>query len=460
MTKIKKFFGDRDFYKKVLAISVPIMVQNGITQMVNLLDNIMVGSLGTEAISGVSIVNEFISIFNIVIFGAGAASGIFTAQYHGAGDTKGVRYTFRMKFLVNMIISAIAIVLLSLFNEPAISLFLQAGDAASSIAQTMAYSKEYLVIILVGLVPYGLSQAYASTLRETREVMLPTVSSVIAMVTNFVLNFILIFGHLGLPAMGVAGAALATTISRFVEVIFLLICTHAKSDKYAFIKGAYASLKIPINIVRQIIIKGFPLMINEVFWSTAITFRNQCISMTGLESVAALNIQATVYRTMTIAYTAQANAISIIVGNMLGAGEIEEAKDSNRKLVTLSFLVGVFMTGVACVAAPILPKFYNISDSVRSLATYMVIVSGLSMPFGAITLSCYFTLRSGGLTMLTMLFDCGYAWVATLPVAYILAYHTNVGIHILFAAVIFTDALKSLLGLFLINKVKWARKLT
>jgi len=460
MRRFKRYFGNKAFYQMVFAISIPIMLQNSITSMVNMLDNIMIGSLGTEALSGVSIANGFIFVFNMVIFGAGAASGIFTAQYYGAGDVQGVRYTFRMKFIVNMTVTVLAIVVLSIWNDEVLSAFLHSSDSSGDLAKTLELGKEYLVIILVGLIPYALSQVYASTLRETKQVMLPTYAGIIAVVTNFVLNLILIYGLLGFPALGVVGAALATTISRFVELLYLLLCVHQHKERHPFISGAYTSLHIPGSLIRQIIIKGFPFMINELLWSIAITFKNQCISTMGLDAVAAVNIQSSVTNVLSIAYGALANSIAIIVGNMLGAGETEEAKDTDRKLLVFAFLMGVLMGTVQIIIAPFFPQFYNTSDSIRTLSRYMLIISGISMPASALAVSCYYTLRSGGLALLTMLFDCVYACVLTAPAAYVIAYHTSASIHVLFAVVTFVEALKGVLGLTLVNKVTWARTLT
>lgn len=460
MINVRSCFGDRQFYKKVLAIAVPIMIQNGITNLVNMLDNVMIGSLGTEAISSVSIINIFIQAFNCIIFGAVAAAGIFTAQYHGAGDTENVRNTFRVKLMMNFGIAAIMILLMSFFNDKAISLFLHTSDSTGDLAKTMELGKDYLAVILVGLIPYAISQAYASTLRETRQVMLPTYAGLVAVATNFVLNVVLIFGLLGFPALGVVGAAIATTISRFAELLFLMICVHKNSEKYTFIRGAYKSFKVSANLLAQIARKGLPLLINEVLWSTAMALRSQCISTRGLDAVAAVNIQNTIYNVMVIAYIALANSIAIIVGNMLGAGKSEEAIDSNRKLLTFAFLMGILMGSLQIAISPIFPKLYNTTESVRSLATYMMIISGISMPMGSLALSCYYTLRSGGLALLTMLFDCGYACVFTVPIGYILAFGFNANIYALFAIVTIVEAAKGILGLVLISKVKWARKLT
>lgn len=460
MTLSRKYFGDRAFYKKVLAVSVPIIIQNGITNFVGMLDNIMIGSINTEAMSGVSIVNQLLFIFGMVIFGAGAAGGIFTSQYHGAGNTEGVRATFRMKIYINLTIAVITIISLFIFGKEAISFFLHSGSAEGDLQLTLSYGLDYLSVMLIGLVPYALSQVYASTLRETEETSIPMYSGLLAIAVNCSLNFVLIFGLLGFPRLGVVGAAIATVISRFAELIFLVLKVHLNSRRFAFIKGVFRSPKVPRALVLGIISKGFPLLFNELIWSLAMTVRTHCISMAGLDAVAALNIQTTIYNVLNISYAALGNSIAIIVGNLLGAGKMDEAKDADRKLLVFSALAGAAMGLLQLGAAPIFPLVYNTTEAVRSLATYMMIVSAISMPMNALAISTYYTLRSGGLALITMLFDCVYAWAFTVSAAFVLAYFTSIGIHLLFAIVTFIECSKCFLGLLLVSKVRWARQLT
>ena len=460
MTKINKYFGDRKFYKSVLAVSIPIMIQNGITSFVSMLDNVMIGALGTEAMSGVSIVNQLLFIFGMMIFGAGAAGGIFTSQYHGAGDTEGVKHTFRMKTYINLAIALGAILLLAFFGTEAISLFLHSGDSEGDLALTLAYGEEYLWIMLLSIVPYAMSQVYSSTLRETEEANLPVYSGIIAIAVNCSLNAVLIFGLFGAPALGVKGAAIATVISRFVELFFLVAVVYIKREKYRFIKGAFSSFFVPGTLIASIVKKGFPLMFNELLWALAMTMRNQCISTAGLDAVAAMNIQSTMFNVLNIAYMALGNAIAIIIGNLLGGGRLEEAKDADRKLLVFATMAGAVMGILQIASAPFFPLIYNTSNSVRQLATYMLITSALSMPLNALAVSTYYTLRSGGLALLTMLFDCVYAWVLTVPAAFVFSELINVGIHWLFAIVTFVECSKCILGVILVTRVKWARKLT
>ncbi len=458
---IKRYVGDRAFYRAVLGVSVPMIVQNGITNLVNLLDNVMVGRLSTEAMSGVSIVNQFIFIFNLLIFGAISAAGIFTAQFHGLRDVDGERYTFRFKLLINLIAGALGIAVFAAFDDGLIQWFLQMESQASELdpALTLAQGKEYLWIMLLGLIPYAISCAYASNMRETGHTVVPMVASSVAVATNFILNAVLIFGLLGAPALGVRGAAIATVISRFVELGILAVWGHTHTDRCPYLVGAFRSPYIPRALTHQIAIKGLPLMANEVIWAIAITMRNQCYSTRGLEVVAAQNIGTTVINLFSVVYLALGSAIAIVVGNQLGAGEIERARDTDRKMIVFSVAcaggIGLLLIGVA----QIFPLLYNAPDIVRSLATFMIVVSGCAMPFFSYAHAAYFTLRSGGRVGITFLFDSVYMWVVVIPTVVLLSRFTDVSIYWLFVAGNLAEVLKCVFGFIFLRKINWARQL-
>ena len=459
MISIKKYIGDKSFYKHVLAISLPIMIQNGITNLVNLLDNIMVGRLGTEAMSGVSIVNQFIFIFNLLIFGATSAAGIFTAQYYGLGDKIGIRDTFRFKFLINLAAGIAGVAIFLLFDEELINLFLHTSENVGDLALTLEYGKQYLLVMLIGLIPYAISQVYASTMRETGDTVMPMIASFAAVGINFVLNIVLIFGYLGAPALGVKGAAIATVVSRFAELLVLVIYAHLKKDKFSYLVGAYRSFAIPKNLFRTIMIKGIPLMLNEFFWAVAMTMRNQCYSTRGLDVVAAQNISATMFNLLSVVYISLGTAIAIIVGALLGAGKLEEAKDADRKLLVFSVLSGIAVAMILILSAFIFPRLYETTDTVRELASYMMIISALTMPFSAFANAAYFTLRTGGKVFITILFDSFYMWTVVVPTVAIFAYATNVGILALFAIGQGVDIFKVIFGGILIKRGSWLKTL-
>lgn len=460
MIKFKeRFIGDRAFYRRVLAISVPIMIQMGITNFVSLLDNVMVGRLSTEAMSGVSIVNQFIFVFNLLIFGAISAAGIFTAQYYGKGDTNGVRSTFRFKLVINVSLTLIGIAIMLLLKDLLISSFLHDSDSAGDLAATYGFGKEYLHVMVIGLLPYAISQVYASTLRETGETVVPMFASLSAVAINLVLNYILIFGKLGAAPLGVTGAAIATVISRFGELVILVVWTHLHKERAAFIRGAYRSLRVPIPLLKSICIKGLPLVVNEVMFALALTVRNQFYSTRGLDVVASLNIAMTIINLFNVVYLALGSAVSIVIGNLLGAGRLEEAKRTDTKMIAFSIFASVIMSVLLVMASPFIPLLYNTSADVKGLATYMLTVAAFLMPFQAFSNACYYTVRAGGRVAATMILDSGMLWTVIIPLSFLVTHLTGLDIVYLYPICQAFDITKCIFGVIYLGRGTWVRRL-
>ena len=456
-----KFIGDRAFYRRVIAVALPIIIQNGIANFVSLLDNIMVGQVGQIPMSGVAIVNQLLFVFNLCVFGATSGAGIFTAQFHGSGDRDGVRYTFRFKLIIGALISAVGIGIFLLAGDPLIRLYLTGEGNQADATGILSYGQDYLLMMLWGLPAFALSNAYAGTLRESGETMVPMLASTAAVFVNLALNWVLIFGHLGFHAMGVVGAAIATVISRYVELAIVVIWTHTHQEKMPFIQGAYRSLHIPGALFWRIVWKGMPLLINEALWSTGMTTLNQCYSTRGLDVVPALNISSTIYNLSGVVYMALGNAVGIIVGQMLGAGEKEgPVRDTGRKLHFASVVSCIFFGGLMAAISGLFPRLYNATDEVRTLATQLICIAALMLPFNGYTNAAYFTLRSGGQTMVTFLFDSCFVWGFCVPLAILLSRFTNISILPLYFICCGTDILKSALGAYMLRQGKWIQNLT
>ena len=458
---LSRYVGDRAFYRRVFQVAIPIIIQNGITNFVSLLDNIMVGQVGTLPMSGVSIVNQIIFVFNLCIFGASSGAGIFTAQFHGSGDDEGIRHTFRFKLLICTLISLAAGLIFFLGQDSLIGLYLTGEGTAEDAAQVLAYGKDYLAVMLWGLLPFGLANAYAGTLKESEETFVPMVAGVTAVFVNLGLNYVLIFGHFGAPAMGVRGAALATVISRYAELLLVAAWTHRNGAKHPFIRGAYRSFAIPSPLLKTIVVTGAPLLMNETLWSLGVAFMNQCYSTCGLDVVPATNISSTLINLSSVVYHSLGVSVGILMGQMLGARKPEaEVRDFNRKLIAFSVSMGVLFGGLMALGSGVFPNIYNTTDTVRALAQDLILISAFVMPFQSFANATYFTLRSGGKTFITFLFDSGFMWICSIPLAFCLSRFTALPILPLFAICQMPDVLKCVLGSWMLKKGSWIHTLT
>lgn len=459
--KLKSFIGDKAFYAMTFSVAIPIMLQSFITNLVNMLDNIMVGSVGTEQMTGCSVVNQLVFIFNLAVFGAVGGVGIFTAQFYGKNDNDGIRHTLRYKLYISTALFFVALLVFLLFDDTLISLFLHESGDGIDIAATTVYAKEYLAIILIGLFPFALSNAVAGTLRETGDTVTPMVAGLIAVVINCVFNYLFIFDKVGLHEIaGIKGAAVATVMSRYAEFFILSVYSFVKrKTKFPYIVGLFKSFSIPKELAVSVTKKSVPLLCNELLWSTGMSMLSVAYSLHGPMVVAAYSIANTVNNLFTIAFLSMGSSIGIIAGKLLGAGKLEEAEDSVKKLIAfslfLSIVMGVFLMSVGT----LIPSLYKeTAQAAKDLAVYFIRVFSLVMWIDALANAAYYTLRSGGKTLITFLFDSGVLWLLSVPAAFLLKL-AGLSIYWVFPIVNLIGLVKVIVGLWLVKKKVWIRTL-
>ena len=347
--------------------------------------------------SGVAIVNQIVFIFNLTIFGGLGGASIFGAQFAGKKDHEGVRYTLRFRLVFSVVVCALGILVFLLFGGAAVPAVFEQG-----------------VLFSGGDRPhFGLCQGvhrhhalWASAFchkpvlfqhpADVGETFSPMVASLIAICVNLTGNYLLIYGSFGFPKMGVAGAALATVIARWAEMGYLLLRTWRHRKQFPFLQGLFRNFRVPLSLVKQIAVTGTPLLLNETLWSIGTAAVNMCYPFRGLEAVAPLNINSTVWNLFAIVMAAMGNAIGILSGQLLGANDIPGAKDTVRKLLFFSVCVNAVIGGLIVAVSPLSPYIYNTEPSVRQTATHLLMVSGSFLPLSAYTQGTYFTIRSGG----------------------------------------------------------------
>lgn len=457
---LRQFIGNRSFYRSLLAVAVPIIIQNSITNFISLLDNVMVGQIGTEQMSGVSIVNQLLFVFNLCIFGALSGAGLFGAQFFGNKEYENLRHTFRYKVVISLVICTGAIGLFLLAGQPLISLYLHEGGETGDIALTLHYAKKYLAVSLFGLFPFTVTQIYASSLREVKHTVPPMTAGIIGVCVNLSLNYVLIFGKLGAPAMGVEGAALATVISRFVECICVVVWTHLHTKECPFIVGVYRSFRIPKELVRSITITGAPLLLNETLWAAGQAMLLQCYSVRGIATVSAMNISGIAFNTFSVLYFSMGTTIAILIGHRLGEGEREKAMDDAKKMIAFSTLLGIISGILIAICSLFFPSLYNTTDEVRALASSFIITVAVSAPIQAILNASYFTLRSGGKTLLTFLFDSAYVWCFTIPFSFCMINFTTLPVEWVYFMCYNSDIIRCIIGIVLVGRGIWLNDLT
>lgn len=450
---------DKEIYKKALLLAVPMMVQNGITNAVSLVDNLMVGRLGTESMTGVSIVGQLIFVFNLAIFGGLSGPGIYGAQYFGQGNIKGFQDIFRLKLWICLICVVMGIGIFTGFGDSLIGLYLHETTGEIDAGLTKEFGMQYLNIMLVGLVPFAITQIYASSLRETGESLKPMIAGVISVLVDVVFNYLLIYGKFGCPRLEVRGAAIATVLARFVEMAVVVIWAHKRKDRHIFLCDIYKTIRVSPVEMQEVIRKGIPIFLNEFLWAGGMAALTQCYSVRGLQVVAGLNISNAICNLLNVVFVALGTAIGIIIGQFLGASRFDAARRYSTRLMWFTGIICLFLTAALVACSGVFPAFYDTSEDVKKLGQWFIIITALYFPLQGLLNSLYFTLRSGGKTLITFLYDSIFTWVIPVPMAFFLSRYTTIPILEVYAIVLSADVIKVILGYILIKRGVWVTNL-
>lgn len=408
---------DRKVFGRALVLAVPMMIQNGITNAVGLVDNLMVGSLGTEAFTAVSIIGQLIFVFNLAIFGGMSGPGIYGAQYYGQQNTEGFQSTVRIKHWIGLGVLIGGLAAFIFGGEFLIGLYLKGESGDIDPVLTMDIAKDYLSVMLWGLPPFVITQIYAGSLRETGASFKPMAAGVASVGVDVLFNWLLIFGKFGFPQLGVRGAAIAT------------------------------------------VKKSLPIFFNEFLWAGGMAVLTQCYSHRGLDVVAGLNISNALCNMLNVVFIALGNAVGILVGQTLGASRYKEAKSEAFRLMWFTGGISFVLTAILVSISGVFPNSYVTTDVVKSYATWFIVITALFFPLQGFLNALYFTLRSGGKTLVTFLFDSVFTWVISVPAAFVLCNFTALPILSVFAIVQSLDFIKVTVGYILVRKGVWISNL-
>ena len=446
-------------YKQALILAIPMMIQNGITNAVGLVDNLMVGTLGTESITAVSIAVQLIFVYNLAIFGAISGPGIYCAQYYGQKNKEGFWNVFRLKIWICFFVLTVALFIYNHFGTDLINLYLHGNDSGIDKAVTSSLSLDYLKIMLWGLLPFSLTQIYASSLRETGESLRPMVAGISSVIVDVILNYLLIFGKFGFPCLGVEGAAIATVIARAVEMLIVIIWAYTAKVKIKYITGALREITIPMKNMLVVIRKSIPIFFNEFLWAAGFVSTFQCYSLKGLDVVASMNIASTLQNLVIVVIISMGCSVGILIGQQLGASKFEEAKENSLRLTRFTGALGLVVALMVISISGVFPTFFETTESIRALGRNFIIINAIFLPLHGILNSLYFTLRSGGKTFITFLFDSVFSWIFIVPTAFVLCKYVNLPILTIFVLVNGLEIIKIIIGYVLIKKGVWISNL-
>ncbi|MBB6215297.1 putative MATE family efflux protein [Anaerosolibacter carboniphilus] len=440
---------DRNFYRTMLAIALPIALQNLISSSLNMVDTVMIGKLGETQIAAVGLANQLFFLFILLMFGINSGCAIFTAQFWGKKDIANIRRVLGLALVsggsLSLVFACIA------FFVPQFVLRLFTIDSL-----VIDLGSQYLKIISFSYLITTISFAYAFASRSIGQAKLPMVVSAVSLLTNTLLNYLLIFGNLGFPEMGVRGAALATVIARSVELILLLSIIYKQGDVLAGKIGEL--LDFEFDFVKRVYQTAIPVILNEGFWALGMTMYSVVYARISTDAVASIQIANTIQNIFMVVAMGLGNSCAVMLGNEIGAGHKEKAITYGNTFILLGTLLGAAIGGFLALVSPYILQFFNVSQRVHESAYWILMIMGVTMAiriFNTILIIGVF--RSGGDTKFSLYLEMGSVWLVGVPLAFIGALVWKLPVYWVYGLISIEELIKAFLGFPRVLSKKWVR---
>ena len=454
---ISKYLGDRPFWAAAFKIALPIAFQNLLMSLFSFVDNIMVSQLGDISFSGVGMANQVSWLMNLVIFGLCSGTSVFISQYWGVKDMKGIHDSYGIMLWHGIGIAALFFTVAVSCPGFIISIF-------NSNKSVISEGSAYLRIAAFAYFSYALTAVFSTVLRSTENVKLPMYASLVATLLNCALNYVLIYGKLGFPALGVRGAALATVISSFANTLTIIGVSYLKKNLLA------VKPKALVSFSRAALMKFYristPVILNETLWALGTVCYNIIFGQLGHEYYAAVTIYRTIEGIAFVFFVGLCNACCVMVGKAVGAGMAEEGYRDARRFAIIVPLLSLFVgTMVAVTRAPVISLFNldgKLSETTIYTAMAITLVYGLEIAFRNIPyIQIVGIFRSGGDTVTGMKFDVLCLWFIALPLTAISAFVLKLPFVWVFTVMLLgEDVVKAILCIHRFRSKKWIKPVT
>ena len=443
---------DSSFYKSIFSISLPIATQNLITFAISMVDTLMLGRLGEISLSASAIGNNIFFILAVIIFGVGSASSVMGAQYFGKKDIKSIHKIMAIMYRICLLLAIFFTFISFFFSKQLISIF---TDDKLVIVE----GATYLRIISLGYILYALTSCTITILRSVKTIKISLLVYSVALVVNIFLNWVLIFGNLGFPALGVAGAAIATVLSRCSEILVILIFMSKFESK---IKFKFKHLKLLDKVMFKDFIKvSTPIILNEFFWAIGSSMICIIVARMGTNVVAANSINNVVNQFATLFIHGLSSASSVIIGNTVGEGDKKKVMEYANTICILSIFMGILAGLTIYFLRPIAVNLYNISDDTKAIACEIMIATSIVSIFRALSANILMgILRGGGDNRFVFLLEMSFLWFIAIPLGFIAAFVLKLPIVLVFLIIRSDEILKSFIGAFRVARGKWIHDVT
>ncbi|MGN9163274.1 MATE family efflux transporter [Clostridium sulfidigenes] len=449
MTKktLKELFYDKKFYKMVLFLALPIILQNLIASSVNMLDTLMIGRVGEVELAAVGIANQFYFIFSLFIMGISSGCAVFIAQLWGKRDKNNIQKVLGIGIISSVLITTVFNLVGVLFPEKIISIF-------NIDPQVIKIGASYLKIVCFSYIFTAISFNYAAALRSVENTVLPMLASFLGLVVNGVLNTVLIFGLLGFPAMGVRGAAIATIIARGSECALLVLYTYTSKNILA------AKAKDLFNITREltksVFVTMIPVLLNEACWGLGNLTYAVIYGRIGTQATASIQICTTIFNLFMIITFGLANVAVVVIGKEIGAGREKRGLLYARRLCVVSLITGVILAVVLAITSPIVLTVFKVSEEVLRNSLRILYVYSALMPLRVFTVILVVgILRGGGDAKYGAIVQGITLWGIGIPLSFVAAFILHLPIYLVVSVTAAEEIVKCIIVVRRYRSNKW-----
>ncbi len=444
-------FRDKIYLRTLVKIALPITIQYFILNSLNAIDVMMIGQLGEVPVAGVGLANEIFFLLSLMVFGIGSGGAIYAAQFWGSKDIRNLHKVLGLSLVGGLLAGLTFALIALLIPEKVLGIY-------TNDPETIALGSQYLRIVGLCYLPWTITYTYAAILRSTENVRLPMLVSIIALSLNTLLNYLLIMGNFGFPALGVKGAAIATLISRSLECAAMLALVYLrKTPAAASLKEMFRFDKI---FVKKYLKTSIPVVANEILWSLGITTYTAVYAHIGISAIAAVNIAHTIEQLAFVFFMGIGSGCAIMVGNKIGAGDEQTAYKYGKWSLYFSILIALVIGLILILSAPGILTLYNISDVSKGYALNIMRIAGLALWVRGSNMTIFIgILRSGGDTRYALFTEMFSMWGIGVPLAFLSASVFHLPVYWVYLIVISDELVKFLIGLRRVYSKRWINNL-
>ncbi len=440
----------KQFIKQVLMLSIPVMLQQLLNNLLNMTDTVMIGMISEDAISGVAVANKIFFIYQLILFGLTNGFGIFLSQYSGSKLHDKLADIYTLGIRACLCISAAAMLICLFLQKPILSIFLTNPI-------TIQIASSYLTVLIVSFIPFALTNMIAVAFRSLGKPKYPLIAGTISFFSNVVMNSILIFGLFGFPRLEAAGAAIATVIARFIETLILILLTRRYLDGIHLKRH----IELGVEFIRTILAKALPLMGNELMWSLGLNIIFVNYSFVGEAYIPAITVVDNISNLIYVIFSGCSVAVSVMVGQALGSGKSrEEVLSDVRKMQILVMVIYLSGGALLILTNQLTPRLFSLSAMNLSMASSLLIVKALLAWTQGYSNTIYYVLRSGGDTKSVLIIDGIFTWVGPVLLSILAARVFHFDIFYTYLIVEGAGLIKVCLATYFLKKEKWIQNLT